>query len=660
MKLPLLLLCFVFCFPAFGQVVDSVDWSTKDFPRVKVPKRKFKGPNSVYYNIEYNGLSMESEHFPNAFKRTLDTIYQSNTLHKGGIGWRDTFYIKRIADFIDDKGNADIQYFYPNGQLEKRVNYVSTEEGGTFEYQYPRRTKDTIVYEPRMYTHHNGVANGIIKYYYPTGQIEKIEEYDKGILNGKFYSYYRNGQVKEEREYKLNCPIGTWQVWHENGQLASIFQYENCQLFDTIYSWYENGQLAEIKQFKHGLPSGETKVFYDDGSLKVVGNYRIFENEKSEEVLRKEALEQIKKYSGNIGPGNRTRRSGWVLNNYDTLARVKEMVQLEKYKYQPFGEFNIFDTNGDVLFRETFKKKIDTEHLSFHAALSQADKKIQRKYFVKRLFRKKYVDKYLALKKATKSLKEENINNECLREVQHYLPFRVRKNRELHFCISDLEIGIPNESEIEIFPPFGEEYEFFTQVITLKNVEGDLKYLLKYPSGQIFLDYDLNCKDFFSNDSEIGYITSSSASYLYSNLIKVYHRNGQIKHEAVYKRKLQNQEDYPQSPILLEFKDFTQSGKLLVDYSHRHYSKNHGEVYDYNIKYFYDDKEKLLGSHLYFDKDKQKWQEITLFHPNGNIKKKITKKDSKLHNWQELYNEAGELIAKEKFEEGKSVEFIKY
>ena len=305
MKLLLLILSFLFCIPLSGQVVDSVDWSTKDFPRIKVPKRKFKGSNSVYYNIEYNGLGMESERFPNTFKRTLDTIYQSNTLHKGGVGWRDTFYIKRIADFIDDKGNADIQYFYPNGQLEKRVNYVSTGEGATFEYQYPRRTKDTIVYESRMSTHNNGVANGVIKYYYPTGRIEKIEEYDKGIRNGKFYFYHRNGQVKEEGEYKLNCPIGTWQVWHENGQLASIFQYENCQLVDTTYSWYENGQLGEIRQFKYGLPSGETKVFYDDGSLKATGNYKVFENEKSEEVLRKEALEKIKKYRAEKGEDKR-------------------------------------------------------------------------------------------------------------------------------------------------------------------------------------------------------------------------------------------------------------------------------------------------------------------------------------------------------------------
>lgn len=41
-KLHLLFLSLLFCFPVFGQVVDSVDWSTKDFPFIKVPESKVK------------------------------------------------------------------------------------------------------------------------------------------------------------------------------------------------------------------------------------------------------------------------------------------------------------------------------------------------------------------------------------------------------------------------------------------------------------------------------------------------------------------------------------------------------------------------------------------------------------------------------------------
>lgn len=335
------------------------------------------------------------------------------------------------------------------------------------------------------------------------------------------------------------------------------------------------------------------------------------------------------------------------------------MVQLEKYYHLPFGKFIFFDKNGKTTFQKDFTQKF-IEKIKILRSNEEhfinSNKAVKFKYGMR-----KFAKSLKKLEKEIESSKEVmSTEVKCMREISLSLPFRIRKNREIDICLSELKVGIPDTSFIEIFTPFGKEYEIFTQIITLKNQVGNTNILLQYPSGQTFLDYNLNCKRLLNQDLNKGYKTSASARGIYSGSIKVFYRNGQVRHSAIYPKSTTNEEDFPFGSQALEAKDFTLGGKVLVDYSRILSYGTYGKVYNYNKKYFYDDKEKLLSSHLYFDKDKAEWQELTYFHPNGNIKKKITKKDRKLHDWQELYNQAGELIVKEKFEEGKSVEFIKY
>jgi antitoxin component YwqK of YwqJK toxin-antitoxin module len=649
MKLPLLLLSFLFCFPVFGQVVDSVDWSTKDFPFVKIPKTKKQDSITSYvrywleYNHDYNYYGIEEKYFSDNFKQRIDTIYEKVNLNAARIQWTDTLYIERIANYIDDKGNADIQYFHPNGQLKVRINYVATDKLLP-DYEKGFLFADTSNLKTRV-----SLANGIVKYYYPSGQIEKIEEYKNGVKNGKFYWFYNDGQAAEEKEYKQNNITGEWKTWYKNGQLTSQSQYNNGQVVDTSYNWYDNGQLSKISQFENGLESGEIKEFHKNGQIKSISNFKVFENEKAEDVLIQEALEDIREELENIEIENISYDDSVYLSNYDTLAEAKKIALSEKYYEIPLGKFQYFDENGKTIVDEYFTEELGKKIRQLYALKGKRKPKAQDMKIIKKLMK---------LEEAMKAI-EETVQTQCNKEVNFTLPFRISNGASATMCISNLKIGIPDTTKIELFPPFNKEYETFTQIVTLKNEEGDLRYLLKYSSGQVCLDYNLNCGEILQKELKKTSSMRVNSNSLYSGVTKVYHRNGQLKSESIYE-KISYDERRRFHSLLLETKEYTQNGKILIEYIRDSISKKCEECASYDMRYFYDDYENILASFLTFKKNDAKWQEITFFHPNGNIKKKITKKDRKLHDWQELYNEAGVLIVKEKFEEGKSVEFIKY
>lgn len=229
----------------------------------------------------------------------------------------------------------------------------------------------------------------------------------------------------------------------------------------------------------------------------------------------------------------------------------------------------------------------------------------------------------------------------CRQEIFVKLPFRVEKEKILEICISDLEMGIPDTSSIELFLPFGDDYETFTQIITLENLTAEVHYILQYPSGQTFVDY---CFD------RNGKLTRTT---------KVYYRNGRLKHQALYLQLSDKEYNRLGRSPFDESKKYTPAGKISIDYSFNKCPEKYGNCNNFIKQYFYNNKGNLSAVQSFFYKDSEHGEETIHFYQNGDIRKKTLRKSYKLHGWQELYNESGKLIAKEKFEEGESVEFIK-
>ena len=57
------------------------------------------------------------------------------------------------------------------------------------------------------------------EYYYYNGQLETKENYIDGLEDGLWKTYYENGQLKDIGNYIKGREVGIWKYYYDNGQL---------------------------------------------------------------------------------------------------------------------------------------------------------------------------------------------------------------------------------------------------------------------------------------------------------------------------------------------------------------------------------------------------------------------------------------------------------
>lgn len=174
-------------------------------------------------------------------------------------GWIEDFYpdgkTEHKGYYIDGQLKA-YKNFFPNGQLEREFKMTDLSKSAMNSFYEDGKPRSIVAY--------NG--SNVLKEedYYPSGQLEYIEEYDKKCeyyLQRKFYSpngkptslleitdqrkkvysskeYYDNGNIKEEGETIFNSGLGDYQ---KNGK---------WKFYD------ESGKLKEEKTFSKGEEGG--------------------------------------------------------------------------------------------------------------------------------------------------------------------------------------------------------------------------------------------------------------------------------------------------------------------------------------------------------------------------------------------------------------------
>lgn len=175
-------------------------------------------------------------------------------------GWMEDYYsngqVAHKGYYIDGQLKA-FKNYYPNGQLEREFKMTDLSKSGMTIYYQDGKLKSAIVYVDKIPIKEED--------YFPTGQLEYIEEYDKRgeyYIQRKFYSqngkptsvleltdpkkkiysskeYYDNGNLKEEGPMIYNQGMGDYQ---KNGK----------------WKFYvENGTLKEEKTFSKGDEGGD-------------------------------------------------------------------------------------------------------------------------------------------------------------------------------------------------------------------------------------------------------------------------------------------------------------------------------------------------------------------------------------------------------------------
>ncbi len=122
--------------------------------------------------------------------------------------------------------------------------------------------------------------------------------------NGTSVEFYDNYQVKSIKTYYSGIPIGTWLFYYPTGQIESIENYPNDSLIYNLcpnyvishsygskyvgvggtsqfksvphgdwIEFYTNGNVKTKKKFEMGLATGEWTWYYENSRVKKTGSY---------------------------------------------------------------------------------------------------------------------------------------------------------------------------------------------------------------------------------------------------------------------------------------------------------------------------------------------------------------------------------------------------
>jgi len=206
------------------------------------------------------------------------------------------------ADFMEGRPVGEMLRYYENGALRARMIF---ETGGKRSYVYLFYNSSKPSAEG-WYV--DQVKDSVWTYYSEfDGSVRFREPYLDGKLHGLIRSYYPGGEISEEVEWKQNVKEGAWK------------------------QYYINGVPRLSGHFKNGLLQGSYEVYFSDNTIKIRGSYLEnkshgtwrFYDETGKEVY---VLEYVKGT-----PSDLEKYELWIqdsLMNYEVVSEPESLQQL--------------------------------------------------------------------------------------------------------------------------------------------------------------------------------------------------------------------------------------------------------------------------------------------------------------------------------------------
>lgn len=169
-------------------------------------------------------------------------VKQTYSLQQGKIDGKEVMFFESgdtmlIANWSNGLRNGLYREFYPKYKLKLQASYEFGKNIDSSVFWYETGTiKKIIVHDSsfiREYyangnIHYEGgfgpdkMPNGLIKFWYLSGQLKHTEEWSEGVENGEFNYYYENGVLKETAYFKNGKRHGKDEFYDENGILIEL------------------------------------------------------------------------------------------------------------------------------------------------------------------------------------------------------------------------------------------------------------------------------------------------------------------------------------------------------------------------------------------------------------------------------------------------------
>lgn len=282
----------------------------------------------------------------------------------GAWTWRDYFTQKIKEETIYEKGiaNGVSKIFYPTGELKQKLFYKNNVLQDTIYNYY--RSGDI---EEKI-TLKDGLRNGLNIGYHPNGMVSWKVDYINGEPNGKYVAYHLNGKIARELDLVNGEITGSRKTWYSNGQLESESQYNaEGKTFGPYKNWFPSGQLEEEGSLKDGKSIGQEKEFYSNGqpystsvfdeSGKENGSriYYDYDGKKYEEyTFKKGSLEDIIVYNKKGEVVEKISKSGKKINFKSHFPNGRTYSEGLLLEDKKSGTWKYYDQYGNISYTEKY------------------------------------------------------------------------------------------------------------------------------------------------------------------------------------------------------------------------------------------------------------------------------------------------------------------
>lgn len=203
---------------------------------------------------------------PNGILRLTET-YKNGVIYGEARQYRNNGFLQEVRKYNNSGKQIEEHAYTYNGVLE---NISVMQEDGESEvtiYHADGRKNATLKVK------NGSLADGIHKWYYSNGKLEKEMEILDGKRTGAYKEYYENGMPRVYGNYKKGDRDGLYTLYYENGKKETELNYSNGKADGERISYNEEGQVTGKTIFKDGKRNG-TDISLIDGREYYTIDYR--------------------------------------------------------------------------------------------------------------------------------------------------------------------------------------------------------------------------------------------------------------------------------------------------------------------------------------------------------------------------------------------------
>lgn len=171
------------------------------------------------------------------------------------------------GELVDNETSLDVieqdKYYYPSGQIKRiETKQGSKKQGFTKTFDENGNViLSQIFINDTLYAEGNtdelGRKIGEWKYYWKNGKLKSTGTYNVGLKNGAWKYYFETGELEQEGFWKNDKLDGEWIWYFKDGKTRCIMHFENG---------LEDGDYIEYDQYNYVVAEGEYVEGLKDGT----------------------------------------------------------------------------------------------------------------------------------------------------------------------------------------------------------------------------------------------------------------------------------------------------------------------------------------------------------------------------------------------------------